>query len=102
MEKNDSTAFGLGILAGVVGGIVLGVLYAPKPGEETRQKLKDAACDFAEKNAPKIRKAKQDAVEKLDLMRCKLEKKCDKICSKIKAHKMAKAKSKEEENYEFN
>ena len=30
MSKNKSFAFGMGLLAGIVGGIVAGVLYAPK------------------------------------------------------------------------
>ena len=33
MSEKNSTSFGLGLLAGVVGGIIAGVLYAPKPGE---------------------------------------------------------------------
>ena len=102
MSKNDSTGFGLGILAGVLGGVILGVLFAPKPGDETRKELKDAACDIAEKSAPKLKKMKEDTMNSLELMRCKLEKSYDKMNTKIKAKKMAKAKSKEEENYEFN
>ena len=102
MSKNSSISFGLGVLAGVVGGVILGVLYAPKPGEETREQLKDAACKIAEENAPKIRKAKKDAMGALELMRCKLEGEYNKMASKIKAKKLAKAKSKEEDNYEFN
>lgn len=102
MSKNNFMSFGLGILAGVLGGVVLGVLYAPKSGEETRKELKNAACEIAEKNAPKIKKAKADAINALDVMRCKLESKYNKINDKIKAKKLAKAKSKEEDNYEFN
>ena len=54
MCRNKSMAFGLGLIAGVVGGIIAGVLYAPKPGEESRKQLKDAACELYEKNAPAI------------------------------------------------
>ena len=45
---------------------------------------------------------KEDAKNQIELMRCKLESNYNKMNSKIKAHKMAKAKSKEEKNYEFN
>jgi len=102
MSKNNSIEFGIGILAGVIGGVILGVLFAPKSGEETRKELKDTAEDLIQKSAPKIKQAKQDALNKMDLLKCKLENKCDKISSKLKAKKMAKAKDKEEKNYEFN
>ena len=102
MSKSSSTEFGIGVLAGVIGGIILGVLYAKKPGEETRKELKQAACEFAETNAPKIKKAKEEVINKIDLLKCHFENKCDKLNSKMKAKKMAKAKDKEEKNYEFN
>ena len=102
MSKNDSTSFGLGILAGVLGGVALGILFAPKPGEETRKQLKDTACKIAEENMPKFKKVKEEAKNQFELFRCKLENNYDKISSKIKAKKLAKAKSKEEKNYEFN
>lgn len=36
-NKNNSISFGMGLIAGVVGGILAGVLYAPKSGEESRK-----------------------------------------------------------------
>ena len=42
MSNNKSFMFGMGLLAGVVGGIIAGVLYAPKSGEESRKQLKEA------------------------------------------------------------
>ena len=102
MSKKNSLVFGLGILAGVVGGVVAGVLYAPKPGSETRKQLKDAACQIAQENAPKIRKAKKDAMNAIELIKCRIESEYGKVLDKIKAKKMAKAKSKEGGNYDFN
>ena len=102
MSKNDSTSFGIGILAGVIGGVVLGVLFAPKSGEETRKQLKESACKIAAENMPKFKKVKEEAKNQFELLRCKLENQYDKISSKIKARRLAKAKSKEENNYEFN
>ena len=46
MSKNKSLMFGMGLLAGVVGGLIAGVLYAPKSGEESRRQIKDAACEW--------------------------------------------------------
>ena len=102
MSKMNSLVFGLGVLAGVIGGVVAGVLYAPKPGAETRKELKDAACQIAQENAPKIRKAKNDAMNAIELIKCRLESEYGKILDKIKAKKLAKAKSKEDGNYDFN
>lgn len=102
MSKNDSVGFGLGILAGVLGGVILGVLYAPKSGEETRKELKEAVNKIAEENGPRLKKMKEDAVNQFEVLRCKLENNYNKFNNKIKAEKMAKAKSKEENNYEFN
>ena len=59
MSKNKSFMFGMGLLAGVVGGIIAGVLYAPKPGEESRRELKEAACELYEKHSPAIKEAKK-------------------------------------------
>ena len=62
MSKNKSLMFGMGLLAGVVGGLIAGVLYAPKSGEESRRQIKDAACELYEKNSPAIKEAKKQAV----------------------------------------
>jgi len=40
MDKGD---FFKGLVIGAVTGSILGILYAPKPGEETRSQLKDRA-----------------------------------------------------------
>ena len=39
IETDNSIIFGLGLLSGVVGGIIAGVVFAPKSGEETRKDL---------------------------------------------------------------
>jgi len=98
MCKNKSLAFGLGLIAGVVGGIVAGVLYAPKSGEESRRQLKEAACEFYEKNSPAIQEAKKQALESVDLAKYKLERQFRKFNNMIKSNKLQKAKELEAEN----
>ncbi len=98
MCKNKSLAFGLGLLAGVVGGIVAGVLYAPKPGEESRQQLKDAAMELYEKHSPAISEAKKQALESVDLAKYNLEKQFRKFNNMVKSKKMQKAKELESYN----
>jgi len=96
MSKNKSFMFGMGLIAGVVGGLIAGVLYAPKPGEESRRELKDAACELYEKHSPKINEAKKQALESVDLMKYKLERQFKKFNNMIKSKKLLKAKELEE------
>ncbi len=102
MSKDDnSIIFGMGLLAGVVGGIVAAILYAPKSGKETREELKTIVNDFAQKHAPEIKEAKKQALESLDVMKYKLEKQYNKINDHIKAKQMAKAKRMEDRSYDY-
>ncbi|MBP3924433.1 YtxH domain-containing protein [bacterium] len=102
MSDNKSFAFGMGLIAGVIGGIAAGVLFAPKPGEETRKVLKDAACEFYEKNSPAINDAKKQAMESVDLVRYKLERQFRKINNMVKSKKLLKAKELEAQNGDYN
>ncbi len=101
MCKNKSLAFSLGLLAGVVGGIIAGVLYAPKPGEESRRQLKEAACELYEKNSPAILEAKKQALESVDLAKYKLERQFRKFNNMIKSKKLQKAKQLEVADDDF-
>lgn len=103
MSSNKSFMFGMGLLAGVVGGLIAGVLYAPKPGEESRREIKEAACELYEKHAPEIKEAKKQAMESIDLMKYKLERQFRKINNMVKSNKMLKAKELEasENNFDY-
>lgn len=94
----------MGLIAGVVGGIVAGVLYAPKSGEESRKELKDAACELYEKHSPAIKEAKKQALESVDLMKYKLERQLRKFNNMVKSRKLQKAKeleSSSDDEYEY-
>lgn len=45
MNKDCAVGFGIGVLAGVVIGGTIALLYAPKSGKETRKLIKDKAID---------------------------------------------------------
>lgn len=92
MSKNKTFMFGMGLLAGVIGGIVAGVIYAPKSGEESRREIKEAACEFYEKHSPEIKIAKKQALENVDLMKYKLERQLRKFNNMVKSQKLLKAK----------
>jgi len=103
MSKNNSSiSFGLGLFAGVVGGILAGVLYAPKTGEESRKELKDAAVELAHKHSPEVKDAQKQALESIDLVKYKVERQYRKLNHVLKANKLQKAKELEDTDYDFN
>src|ERR1019366_8499795 len=64
MANNDSGASGLGwFLAGLGVGALIGVLYVPKAGKETREDLANAARDAKEKAEELVEQGKQKANE---------------------------------------
>ena len=102
-EDNSSICFGLGLLAGVLGGITAGILFAPCPGEEMRAKVKDTVSDLAEKYSPEVQEAKKQALESIDLIKYNLEKQYKKFGNMLKSKKMRRAKELEDINdYDFN
>ncbi len=48
-EREGSSSFFIGFLVGVLAGAAIGILYAPKPGKETRAMLKEKATEFKDK-----------------------------------------------------
>ena len=102
-EEKSSIGFGLGLIAGVLGGLAAGVLFAPCPGSEMREKVKDTVCDLAEKYSPEVTEAKKQALESIDLLKYNLEKQYKKFANMLKSKKMRKAKELEDiSDYDFN
>ena len=62
-SKDAVTGIGLGIAIGAVIGLAAGMLYAPRPGEETREILKDKADEFKHKAAEAITHGREKAAE---------------------------------------
>ncbi len=101
-KDKSSIGFGVGLILGILGGIAAGILYAPKPGEEMREKVKDTVCELAEKYSPEVKEAKKQALESIDLLRYKLEKQYKKVGNMLKSKRMRKAKELESEsNFNF-
>ena len=92
MGKNGFGKFALGAAIGAG----LGLLFAPKSGEEARKELKEAACELYEKHAPQIIEAKKQALESIDLMNYKIERQFRKLNNALKSKKMLKAKALED------
>lgn len=51
---NSNSKLLLGLLGGVAIGAVLGLLFAPDKGSETRRKIVDTAKDYGEKTKKKF------------------------------------------------
>ncbi len=63
-EKDNGTAIGLGwFLAGLGLGALVGVLYAPKAGKETREDLRNSALDAKDKAGDLYDQGRQKANE---------------------------------------
>jgi gas vesicle protein len=63
MDNQDSRGFLTGLLLGAAVGLAIGFLYAPQPGSETRQMLKEKAEVAKVKAAELAHKAKEAAAE---------------------------------------
>lgn len=98
MSKNND-CFELGILAGVVGGLVAGILFAPQKGEDSRMKVKNAIKNFNEQYGDEIESKKNLLSNKLDILKYNLERKLRILVNKSRAKKLKKAKELENECY---
>lgn len=98
-KKESSICFAVGILAGIVGGITAGLLYAPKPGKEFRNDIKNAVIDAAEKYSPEIQKAKKQAIDIIKSSKYKIENQYKNFLDNMKAQKLANAKNIETDVY---
>jgi len=61
--KDTGISFTAGFIIGAVVGISIGFLYAPKPGKETRELLKEKAEKAREKASEVAEKAKEAATK---------------------------------------
>lgn len=72
MAENDSSCFGIGFLVGALAGVVIGLLYAPVPGKETRARLKDKAVEIRDSASERLEKTREAAEEAEKRVREKL------------------------------
>ena len=94
-RKDDNFGFAMGILGGITAGIIIGVLFAPKPGEESRKELKDTIDNLREKYSPEVIKAKEQAINAIKSSKDKIEEAYNKFNDYLKARQLAKAKNNE-------
>lgn len=62
MEDNGmAKGLVIGLLAGAVFGVAVGMLYAPRPGAETREMLREKAMEARDKAGEIVEKVKERA-----------------------------------------
>lgn len=61
MADRNGGSFAAGFLVGAIAGAIIGLLFAPRPGEETRQILKEKVADIKEKAAEFAKKTRRSA-----------------------------------------
>lgn len=95
-EKDGYISFGVGLIFGLGVGTVLGMLYAPKSGEDLRTNIKDAANKIPDNVNSGIGETKDKCNNMIDMTKYMFEKQINQIQGALKAGKMAAAKKKEE------
>ena len=96
MSNENNASFALGIIFGAFVGAVAGVLLAPASGEETRQKVKDAADKVIDRMPEDLSNAKKSTLDVLERINLSIEGQIEQINEVIKQNKMAEAKKKED------
>ena len=91
-ETENPIVFGLGLLAGIVGGIIAGVMLAPQSGEETRKDLANKAQSIKKKLPQKIESAKEKSLRSIERTAVSIENAITDVQNSLKAKKMANAK----------
>ena len=88
MADSSGSNFGW-FLAGLGLGALLGVLYAPKSGEETRRQIRDAADEGREYVGSQARRAREQATQWTEKGREVLERQKQQFSSAVDAGRQA-------------
>lgn len=71
--ENNGSNFFTGLLLGGIIGAVLGLLFAPQPGEKTREQLREKADEFASLGKSAWEEGKEAATQKGEELKTKLD-----------------------------
>ncbi len=72
-EENSGPSFFTGLLLGTIIGAVLGLVFAPQPGEKTREQLRSKADEFISLGKSAWEEGKEAAGQKKDELKAKFE-----------------------------
>ena len=71
--ENNGSNFFTGLLLGGIIGAILGLLFAPQPGEKTREQLREKADEFVSLGKSAWEEGKEAATQKGEELKAKLE-----------------------------
>ena len=71
--ENSGPSFFTGLLLGTIIGAVLGLVFAPQPGEKTREQLRSKADEFISLGKSAWEEGKEAASQKRDELKAKFE-----------------------------
>jgi len=77
----------LGVLAGAAAGAIIGILYAPEKGTETRKMITQKGEEYAEGLKEKFNGLMDDLSKKMDCMHAKVDKIADDAQSNVEEMK---------------
>lgn len=72
-DREGGAGFGIGFIVGAAIGVAIGLLFAPRPGVETRQMLKEKAEVARGRAVESARKVRETAGEAVKRARSKME-----------------------------
>lgn len=73
----------LGVLAGAAAGTILGILFAPDKGTETRRKIAEKGDDLVEEVKVKFNGLVDELSKKMDTLQAKTKEMTDKAMSNV-------------------
>ena len=84
MSKKSNSAVLAALLAGAATGVILGLLYAPEEGKETRRKIKDKANDLKDKALDEYGKTSEKVKDKYSEVSHNVKDKYNSLSSTVK------------------
>jgi len=72
-DRSGGSGFAIGLIVGAALGLAIGFLFAPRPGEETRQLLKEKAELAGRRAAEAAKRVRETASETVKRARTKME-----------------------------
>ena len=72
-DREGGAGFGIGLLVGAAIGLAIGFLFAPRPGAETRELLREKADVARGRAVEAARKVRETAGEAVKRARAKME-----------------------------
>ncbi len=95
-QESSTSLWFLGALVGILGGLAIGLLTAPRPGRDTRGQLKDTVRVLPDRVSELVDDSLDVYATSVNYLQVIMEDQTDRIKRSVNAAKMAAAKKREE------